>query len=930
MFQTETKPTIRNSVMKQISRHPFYLLLCLISIASLLSTNGAALAQGAPVFTPQEREWIRQNPVISFASDQGVPPIEYVEKGQYKGMVAAYLKAASAKSGLRFEHVATDDWQGAQQAFRAGKVQLLPYVNGYRLADLPAAKLLLTEPYFNTPSIIVTQADEPVALSIDELKGKVVALYGTAAFIRIFSAIYPRIQVLPTRGPEDALEAVASGRAYATIGMDATFLPLMRRKYVGSLNVAATMSHFPYIAQMAVRSDAPLLHSILDKSLRSLSAEETDLINEQWIAQVDYGAPSLLSIIKYHSMQLILACLGAALLFFFAWRAHQSEKAKSRFLAAMSHDIRTPLHAIMGNLELLGRSPLSEEQTDRLNTITLSSETLLSVINDILDFSKIESDQMHVESIRFDMAETIGQTVAAFEALADAKGLALYYAVDPLLCRYYRGDPARIRQILSNLVSNAVKFTETGKITIDVRSHDDGKRGASLTVSVTDTGIGISPLQQQKIFDPFSQADSSISRRFGGTGLGLALCKRVTELMHGTLTVQSSLGTGSTFSVTLPLAADHTVGDRPEIFSDALQVTLLCASEEWQTAVGNQLRAWGLNVRTAQHPRELDTAELPLIIFGNPRPWSFANEEAAGKQAPWVVDAREDGPGSPIMLEGRLVVSCYSLNGLRQAISKSMGGQAHEPTAPVLIHDQIRDVRDVRLLVAEDNPFNRSLIREQLETLGCSADIVESGVMALRHFDTSAYDLVLTDLSMPDMSGYALAERLRSRAASLPIVAITAHADAAELRRCQQSGIVDVLSKPTSLDQIDRMIRKHLDIPSVPVARAGTTLAPDSAQSPLREDLLAVLLSTCNELTLRAHDALKQNDLETVLNQIHSMKGSFAMIQEHDAVTACSRMEALGRDGKLEELAVALKQFPAFSQEVVERRTAAVRIGKVD
>lgn len=236
--------------------------------------------------------------------------------------------------------------------------------------------------------------------------------------------------------------------------------------------------------------------------------------------------------------------------------ADAANHAKSAFLAMMSHEIRTPLNAILGNLELLGRSSLSPAQSERLHVVTSSSTALLDIINDILDFSKVESGQMTIEAIRFDLAETIRQVGAIFAPMAHAKGLEFECMIDDSIAPYYLGDPTRIRQIVANFVSNAIKFTETGNVLLEVYHKDETVDGSPVMIGVIDSGIGMTPAQQETLFQAFVQADSSIARRYGGTGLGLALCSRLTRLMNGSIIVKSSLELGSTFVVSLPLRVD--------------------------------------------------------------------------------------------------------------------------------------------------------------------------------------------------------------------------------------------------------------------------------------------------------------------------------------------------------------------------------------
>ncbi|AOI64197.1 hybrid sensor histidine kinase/response regulator [Burkholderia territorii] len=454
--------------------------------------------------------------------------------------------------------------------------------------------------------------------------------------------------------------------------------------------------------------------------------------------------------------------------------ADSANAAKTAFLAAMSHEIRTPLNAILGHLELLERLPQAAPVAGRVRTVASSSRALLDVLNDILDFSKVEAGEMSFESIRFDLARLISDAVAMLMPLAQRKGIALNWSIDSALPRHYVGDPGRIRQIVVNLVGNAIKFTDDGHVSIDVRAGGGGLPASPIVIAVTDTGIGIAADRQVHIFDAFDQADVSITRRFGGTGLGLALCKRIAESMGGAIAVDSEVGRGSTFTVTLPISPDDHM----------------------------------------------------------------------------AVDVETDG-GTP---------------------------------------EADTDMRGIHVLVAEDHEVNRELIRDQLDALGYTCDIVENGLVALRYFNERHYDLVLTDLAMPTMDGYTLATCLRNQGARTPIIAITADVTAANTRRAQEAGISGVLLKPMSLASIDAVARKHLKLATDPHAAAAIVAAAERSIV-LSPALVAALDQRTDESLSAIDEAMAHGDWETLGSRVHSIKGAFAMIHEQAVVDACVRLE---------------------------------------
>ncbi len=489
--------------------------------------------------------------------------------------------------------------------------------------------------------------------------------------------------------------------------------------------------------------------------------------------------------------------------------ADTANQAKSAFLATMSHEIRTPLNAILGNLELLERSGLSAAQSERLRAVTSSSATLLDIINDILDFSKVESGQMSVESIPFDLAEAARQVIAVFTPAAQAKGLELDCIIDDGLAPRYLGDPTRIRQIMFNLVGNAIKFTSRGDVLLEVYRQDDNAPDTPVVIGVSDTGIGMTPAQQATLFRPFSQADSSIARRYGGTGLGLALCGRLAALMRGGIAVTSAPQQGSTFLVTLPLRA---------------------APAEAQ--------------------------EVPAL-----------DDTAPGHQEPPIA---------------------------------------------------------ARILVADDNPANRELMKMQLETLGYQADLAEDGSAALGRYTEQAYDLVITDVNMPGMDGYAVARCLRAQGAQVPIIAYTAHVGAQEHQQCRDAGIDAVLVKPLLLGKLDQAIRRLL--------RAGA--APASAPTPRDEIAQGPLPARVHEalaLSLRQSLAAIRQELAALREEnpgapvetqahLHSLRGAFAMIHETALADLCARMEDMARGHRSQALASVLDEFEQSAAAALTKR----------
>ncbi|WP_175855126.1 hybrid sensor histidine kinase/response regulator [Burkholderia anthina] len=469
--------------------------------------------------------------------------------------------------------------------------------------------------------------------------------------------------------------------------------------------------------------------------------------------------------------------------------ADDANKAKSTFLATMSHEIRTPLNAIVGNLELMARAALPSVEQRRLQTVMSSSDALLRVINDVLDLSKVESNQMVLEAVPFDLRAVLRDVAAIFDPLAAAKPLTLECRIEPQLADGYVGDPTRLRQIVSNLVSNAIKFTEHGGVTIEARQAVAGDHARGVEIAVRDTGIGIAPEGLPTLFDVYVQTDASIYRRFGGTGLGLPLCRRLARLMHGDLTVESRPGKGTTFIVSLPLA-------------DA------------------------------------------------PSGWRDAYDEACSGVSSLPADAEDEPP--------------------------------------------------LRVLVAEDHPASRALLRDQLEALHCNATLVTNGIEAMRAFFTQPFDVVLTDLGMPELDGFALANFLRGQGAKVPVIAMTAHATEEDRRRCAEAGAVEVVLKPLSIAVLDAVLRRHgaRGEPADPQAFD----ADDRQRVVLTDEMRETLFSATQRSLAVIERALSNDEAEPIRIELHSMRGGFALAGQVAASDACARGERLLAEGGADAL----------------------------
>ncbi|MDD2058617.1 ATP-binding protein [Pseudomonas sp. GD03860] len=535
-------------------------LLAGVMLALSLCAAGVQ-AQHATLFTAAEQQWMREHPVVRYAIDP-YWPIEYEEFGQHRGLTREYIAQIERISGLRFRLVETASWSDTIASIQRGEIDLSSAVSVHLLADEMRKKILLSDVYFVSSTVVVTRSFEPIMFTPDKLNGKTVAVKGGGSYERYLRAQFPDIKLLLIANTEQALAAVDEGRADAAVGLDIALQPVIRRKYFDTLHLAGVLSEMPAVAAMGVAAGNTMLVSIINKSLGQLNSKDTDRMMERWIESTDYGAPSWSSIGRYYALEIGLLVAGLCALVYMARRARRaqreaqrSESEKSAFLAMMSHEIRTPMNGVISSIELLQRTPLDSHQQELVSMSSVSASSLLALLDDVLDISKLDAKSVELERLPTDMAVLAKGLADVHRLNADARHTTLTLHLEGLDDVLLVLDPLRLRQVVSNLLSNAVKFTEHGEITLTFNYQAAAPDSGWLRIRVSDTGIGISPSQQKRLFNAFVQADSSITRRYGGTGLGLSICKRLVELMGGRIQLSSEVGRGTHISCLLPVLA---------------------------------------------------------------------------------------------------------------------------------------------------------------------------------------------------------------------------------------------------------------------------------------------------------------------------------------------------------------------------------------
>ncbi len=652
--------------------------------------------------------------------------------------------------------------------------------------------------------------------------------------------------------------------------------------------------------------------------------------------------------------------------------ADQASRAKSDFLARMSHEIRTPMNGVMGMAELLADTELSERQRRFVDSIHNSSEALLTIINDILDFSKIEAGKLELDHAPFNLEELIDDLGELFAERAHHKGLELVCAVAPGVPRILRGDAGRLRQILTNLLGNAFKFTHQGEVALRVSFEQIEGLEVLLYFEVRDTGIGIAPHAQSRLFQSFSQADTSTTRKYGGTGLGLAICKRLAQLMGGKVGVKSTLGEGSLFWATARLIREESATNDWDPISrrlNSLRVLVVDDNSTNRELLDEFLSAWAVEHATAASGPQALVALREAATNGQPFDLGFFDQQMPDMDGIELTrQLRQDsliGSLAVVLLTSMaedlnaqrmkaLGIYTYLTKPVRKsqlyqclravASSEMDTWQEHQEARKTPRSPSWAKQHQQRVLLVEDNPVNQELGYEMLQSLGLQVDVAEDGEQALAAIARQHYSLVLMDCQMPVMDGFEATRQLRATeqaagAARLPVIALTANALVGDRELCLAAGMDDYLSKPFKAVELSEVLARWLPQPEAIVARpvAGD---PPPDQSPTAG---SALLDLSRLGQIRAlHGPGKPNILGRVIRLFfdsapgqlagiraaveaahapglyetaHALKSASINLGATDFSELCKQLEMMGKKNQMEgamDKVVALEQsFPA-------------------
>lgn len=823
-----------------------YIIISIITIL-IFSCTGFAVSNDIQ-FSQVEKNFIKEHPVIHLGIDPSFIPYEFIDSdGQYKGIAADYIQLICERTGLEMVIEKKLTWSESYEKGVQKQLDVLPCISK---TEQRKKYFLFSDSYYSFQRVIFINENNSSIKSLNDLLNKKVAVQTNSSH-HSFLEQYDSIELSLYLNVDDALQAVSVEKETAYVGNLATSSYLIKSKGITNLKFIVIGSENEQSLYFAIRNDWPELVSIINKSLESITQEEKININNRWVEvrrETDYR--QILSIAGIASV--IIAII---LIVSFFWinklkreitvrqkiqeelkiardEAESANSIKSTFLARMSHEIRTPLNAITGMAYLIKKTDITITQQIYLDKITQASRNVLSIINDILDFSKIEAGKIEIERISFNLDKVLNQVINIISFKIEEQGIDFSMNKDPNIPTYFWGDPTRIEQILLNVVNNAIKFTDEGSVFLSIRLTAKLKDVYHIEFSVKDTGIGMTGEQINQIFKPFDQGDSSINRRFGGSGLGLSIVKNLVEMMGGEIQVNSSLGEGSTFNIRLSLEADRSMAyeDNKKLVSTYFQnIRVLVVEKNINNSnlLNDYLNSFNLSAEFAstedsamqliKKASEENNKAYNLLIIDYDTPqdggiefFSKIKKQSFIKEVPKCIII------IPLIRE-------YLFEKLEEA---KIDFGITKPIIPSILYNAIVEIFKIdiletneileytakknsiaveypyHVLIVEDNKTNQLIAKSILEQSGFKISLTDNGQEGYEFFvkNQKNIDLILMDLHMPILNGIDSTVLIRKIDSDIPIIAMTADAIAGVEEKCKKAGINYFISKPFEPD----------------------------------------------------------------------------------------------------------------------------------
>jgi signal transduction histidine kinase/DNA-binding response OmpR family regulator len=946
-----------------------FLLFAIVFLTVSISSN--VYASESINWTDEELEFIEEHPVIRLAVDPGFVPFEFIdENGQFKGIAADYLNLISERTGLTFEVAEGLTWP---EAYDKAKAKELDALSAIGKTEERENYFLFSKPYYYYKRVIVTKDTETNILDLDDLEGRAVAVQRNSSH-HSYLLSFPNINLSLYDSVEAALTAVATGNEIAFVGNLATTDYLIRMNGIPNLRLISFEAEKQQALYFAVRNDWPILINIYNKALDSISDSERIAIHNKWVAydtKVDYG-PLLEIIIALVILTVVV--LGVSSFWIAKLRkeiakrkeiqndlekakiaAHEANEFKSKFMARMSHEIRTPLNAIMGMTYLMKKTDITLTQNMYLDSITQAANNMLSIINDILDFSKIEAGKVELEHTSFSMDKVIQNVVNIISYKINEQQIGFRLSKDPLVPNWFFGDSKRIEQILLNVLNNAVKFTSTGEVSLDVRLLAKENENYHISFTIKDTGMGMTEEQINKLFTPFEQTDSSINRRFGGSGLGLSIVKNLVELMKGEVKVFSTIGEGSTFIIELELTVDNEkelayIANLTGSHFKNVRTLVLEKSGANINLIESYLSSYGMHC-------ELTTSEASAIAM-----LEVANGKFAKPFDLLIVDYETPAEGGFRFIEkirnNMKIVKTPKIMMLLPMMRVDLFDKLNEygidigickPIIPSIILNGILDIFKLKavsnsnmplkqeeafkkmektyyVLLAEDNKTNQIIARSLLSQIGIESIIANNGEEALEKYkeNKDKISIILMDLHMPVMNGYEASDKIREISKSIPIVAMTADVILGVKERCEQSGIHYFISKPYDPDHFIRTVKEIIleneNVENIvePIMDQKSGLENMGNDWDLYYQVLTEYYIENQDTIVKLEAAIgdkRYEDAHQIVHKLKSSSGSIGVIKIYDLAR---KLQKALNEGSDEEINVLQKEFSKLYRILLE------------